>query len=209
MKKASGKKNIDIVQDYLNGERPFLQVGYVGDKDKYIIRKEGEIWEDSSGKKWKQTDHGPVSHTPIMDIIRAEVNQKCTGCGCEIRWGSRLDTKMFYRTSKCFDCQIEEETQLRIKGKFKLYETKKLLQNELGYLDDVRGKIKSSKDFIKDQKIITFVNSNGRVEEWDNVTRTELLNNLKKDHVTCLKKIKAARKELEKVEKEIQGVLDS
>jgi hypothetical protein len=28
MKKASGKSNLSIVRNYLNGERPFIQVGY-------------------------------------------------------------------------------------------------------------------------------------------------------------------------------------
>ncbi len=28
MKRASGKSNLSIVQDYLSGDRPFVQVGY-------------------------------------------------------------------------------------------------------------------------------------------------------------------------------------
>lgn len=203
------KKNIDIVQDYLNGERPIIQVGYRGDLDKYIIRKVGERWTDSSGKEWEQKDYGPAAVTRVSDIIREEMEQKCECCGREIRWGSRQDRKMFYRTKKCLDCTADEETQLRIKGKFKLYETKKLLENEISYLNDVRQKLKESKDYLEsdDSKTLKWANQTGMVEEWSNEARGELLENVKKDFVTCLKKIKAAEKELKKVNDEISKVL--
>lgn len=203
------KKNIDIVRDYLAGERPIIQVGYTGDINKYIIRKVGEKWTDSSGKEWEQKEHGPVAVTKVSDIIREEMNQRCECCKREIRWGSRQDRKMFFRTKKCLDCLIEEETQLRIKGKFKLYETKKIIENELSYLNDIRQKLKESKDYLEseDSKTIKWANSNGMVEEWSNEVRGELLENVKKDFVTCLKKIKAAEKELKKVNDEISKVL--
>jgi hypothetical protein len=203
------KKNIDIVRDYLNGERPVIQVGYRGDMDKYIIRKVGERWTDSSGKEWEQKDYGPVAVTRVSDIIREEMNDKCVCCKKEIRWGTRQDRKMYYRTKKCLDCVVEEETQLKIKGKYKLYETKKLLENELSYLNDIRQKLKESKDYLEseDSKTLTWANSTGMVEEWSNEARGELLENVKKDFVTCLKKIKAAEKELKKVDGEISKVL--
>lgn len=207
MKKASGKSNIDIVRGYLNGERPFVQVGYTGDINKYIIRKEGEQWTDSSGKRWIQTASGPQTITPVLDMVREAMNDKCSCCGREIRWGNHLDKKMFNKTKKCYDCVIEEEHQLRIKGKFKLYETKKLIENELAYLNDVKGYLRDSKEYLKEHKVLTYVNSNGHVEEWSNESRRELMNNLKKDWVTCLRKIRDAEKELAKVNEEIAKAL--
>ena len=203
------KKNIDIVSDYLNGERPVIQVGYRGDMDKYIIRKVGERWTDARGKEWEQKDYGAVAVTRVSDIIRGEMNQKCECCNKEIRWGTRQDRKMYYRTKKCLDCVVEEETQLKLKGKYKLYETKKLIENELSYLSDVRQKLKESKDYLEseDSKTLTWANSTGMVEEWSNEARGELLENVKKDFVTCLKKIKSAEKELNKVNAEIDKAI--
>lgn len=210
MKRASGKSNIDIVKGYLDGERPFIQVGYTGDKDKYIIRKEGETWTDASGKNWIQTSTGPQAVTRVMDIIREEMNDKCECCGREIRWGTKQDRKMYYRTKKCFDCLVDEETQLRIKGKFKLYETKKLLENELSYLNDIKQKLRQSKDYLEseDSKTMTWVNSTGMVEEWSNEARDDLKKHVQKDWVTCLKKMKAAEKELKKINDEINKIVD-
>lgn len=202
-------KNTDIIQHYLDGTRPYAKVGYTGDKNKYIIRKLGETWSDSAGREWIQKESGPQTVNRVMDIVRAEMNEKCTCCKREIRWGSRLDRKMFFKTKKCLDCTIEEETQLKLKGKFKLYETKKLLENELAYLDEIRQKLKESKDYLEseDSKTLTWANSTGMVEVWSNEARCELLENAKKDFVTCLKKIKSAKKELEKVNAEISKVL--
>lgn len=202
------KKNIDIVRDYLSGERPVIQVGYTGDINKYIIRKEGEKWTDSDGKEWIQTKDGPQTVTRVMDIIREEVGiEKCETCGCEIRWRGRLDRKMYNKTKKCFDCVVEEETTLRIKGQYKLYETKKLIENELSYLEDVRKYLKESKEYLETHEKLTYVNANGLVEEWDYNSRAELMENVKKDFVTCLKKIKEAKKELKKVNEEISKAL--
>lgn len=201
------KKNIDIVRDYLNGERPYIKVGYTGDTDKYIIRKVGERWTDANGKEWEQKEYGKAAVTRVSDIIKEEMEQKCECCGREIRWGTKQDRKMFYRTKKCLDCTVEEETQLRIKGKYKLYETKKILENELAYLSDIRVKLKESKEYLETHKEIQFPNGNGQMETWSNEARDELLENAKKDFVTCLKKIKSAEKELKKVNDEIGKVL--
>lgn len=202
-------KNTDIIQNYLDGTRPYVKVGYTGDKDKFIIRKVGETWTDSDGREWIEKESGPQTVTRVMDIIRAEMNEKCTCCKREIRWGTKHDRKMYFKTKKCFDCLIEEETQLRLKGQFKLYETKKLLENELSYLTDIKQKLKESKEYLASEgsKKLTYVNSNGFVEEWDNNVRAELTISVEKDLKTCLKKIKDGEKELKKINNEIDSVL--
>jgi len=202
-------KNSEIIQHYLDGTRPYVKIGYTGNKDKFIVRKTGERWTDSSGKEWEQKEYGPSAVTRVSDIIRMETNDKCKCCGTEVRWGSKIDRKMYLKTKKCFDCLVEEETQLRIKGKFKLYETKKLLENELSYLNDIKQKLKESKEYLasNDSKKLTYVNSNGFVEEWDNNVRAELTVSIEKDWKTCLKKIKEGQKELKKIKNEIDAVL--
>jgi hypothetical protein len=209
MKHGKNMSNIDMVNKMLNGERPFVQVGYTGDKDKYIIRKVGETWTDHLGKQWIQKENGPQTVTKVMDIIRSEFDEKCTACDREIRWGTRQDRKMYFRTKKCFDCLVKEETDLRIKGQFKLYETKKLIENELSYLNDIRQKLKESKDYLEseDSKVIRYANSTGMVEEWSNEARAELKEKVSKDFITCLKKIKSAEKELKKTNAAIEKVL--
>ena len=152
------KSNIEIVKDYLNGERPLTVVGYAAPAEqKHSV---GERWTDSRGREWEQKENGPVRVTKVIDIVRAEFDDRCSDCGCEIRWGSRHDRKFFNKTGKCFDCLIKEETDLRIKGQYVLYERKKILNNQRTYLLDIRTKLREAFDFTKEHKELTYVNSN-------------------------------------------------
>ena len=61
MRTKTGKSNIEIVRSYLNNERPFTQVGFVGDKHKY--RKNGERWKDNNNIEWEKKDNSKVKVT--------------------------------------------------------------------------------------------------------------------------------------------------
>lgn len=199
------KSNIEMVRDYLKGDRPLTIVGYAAPAEqKHDI---GEKWTDAKGREWEQKENGPVRVTKVMDIVRAELDDRCSDCGCEIRWGSRQDRKFFNRTGKCFDCLIKEETNLRIKGQYKLYERKKVLNNQRTYLLDIRAKLREAFDFTKEHKELTYVNSNGFVERWENDARGELLANLKKDFVDCLKNIREVETALKQTEIDITKAL--
>lgn len=200
------KSNIEIVKDYLNGERPLTVVGYAAPAEqKHSV---GERWTDSRGREWEQKENGPVRVTKVIDIVRAEFDDRCSDCGCEIRWGSRHDRKFFNKTGKCFDCLIKEETDLRIKGQYVLYERKKILNNQRTYLLDIRAKLREAFDFTKEHKELTYVNSNGFVERWENNARDDLLKNIRKDFITCLKAIREVEDSLKKVEDEISTALN-
>ena len=206
MKHGKNMSNMEMVRKMQAGERPFLQVGYKGDFDKYIIRKVGETWTDAQGKNWVQREHGPQTVTRVMDIVREETVDKCE-CGLEIRWGNKLDRKFFNKTRKCFDCLIKEETMLRIRGQYKLYEARKLLENEKTYLEDLKQKLKESREYTEEHKVLTYVNSNGTVDEWANEARDDILAQIKKDSVKCLKEIKRVNAELKTVYEKINGAL--
>ncbi len=195
------KSNIEMVRDYLKGERPITIVGYEAPAEqKHAV---GEKWTDVQGREWEQKENGPVRVTKVIDIVRAELDDRCSDCGCEIRWGSRHDRKFFHKTGKCFDCLIAEETKLRLRGQYKLYEERKLLQNQLAYLTDVRAKLREAYDFTKDHKELTYVNSNGFVERWENDARDDLLISLKKDFVKCLKTIREVEEAYKQVDAKI------
>ena len=206
MKHGKNMSNIEMVKSMLKGERPFLQVGYTGDEGKYIIRKVGERWTDAHGKHWIQKEYGPQTETPVMDIIREEMKRKCSKCGKDIVWGTRQDEKMHAKTGICFDCQIALETDLKVKGLYPAYEKQKMLNNELSYLKEVKKYLSESKIYLEEHDVFTYVNSNGLVEQWDNVARDDVLKNIKKDFVRCLKEIKRVEKDLKQVAEELKGV---
>jgi len=205
MKRGKHTSNMDIVRAYQAGDRPFVQVGYKETED-MTKRKVGEVWTDTRGKSWVQKEYGKASHTPLMDMISTEINVKCNTCKKDIKWGSKQDSKMFVKTGMCLDCLTDYETQIRIKGKWSVYEQKKLYENERSYIMDIKAKVKDGLDYTKKTHVLTFVNSNGLVEEWEDNRRDELLKSLKKDHVKCLKEIGRLDKEIAKLDADLKSV---
>ena len=198
------KSNIEIVKDYLAGNRPVTKFGYTGD-EKYIIRKEGETWTDRKGKEWVQKESGPQTVTKVIDIVRELSNQRCSKCNREIRWGSRQDEKIHAKTGMCLDCLAEEETMLRITGQYKNYERKKVLTNELSWLQGTKQKLSEAKDYVTEHKTFTYTNSNGTTEEWANDARDDVLKNIQKDFVHCLKEIERVETELKTIVSEMEN----
>lgn len=183
MKKASGKSNIQILRDYVDGVRPFTQVGFVGDKHKY--RKEGEKWKDKNGIEWERRDGQNVRLTKTQsDLIRELIskNQKCK-CGQDIRWGSKLDKYFFTRTGLCENCLITYETNLRILGIYETYERYKLVSYELGRIIEARDKIKEVIKFFDENTgdVEMICNSEGFIERWKNTNTDKIKEDAAKD----------------------------
>ena len=199
-KKATGKSNLSIVNDYLSGERPFTQVGYEGVPD--VKRKEGEIWSDSKGKEWIKTSYGIRSYNPKADLIKEEADKMwiCKRTGKNLKFShNKYDRITLLKTGMCFDALIEYETELRIKGLYNDYAAKKVYKNQLSYLEDLKKKLEESYKYTDEHKVITYVNSNGMVEEWENASRQELMENITKDLEQCVKAIEETKIEIEKL----------
>jgi len=187
--KNSNKSNIDILKDYVAGVRPFVQVGYIGNKNKY--RKEGTRWKDSDGIEWERKNGRNVRLTKTQgDFVRELIKQTCK-CGMDIKWGDKMDKKFFYRTGLCADCLIDYETKLRIVGVYPDYERYKVISYELGFIKEARDKvlevIKYFEENSGDMEMIC--NSEGFIERWKNTNGTEILENAKKDLALAKKRI--------------------
>lgn len=205
MKKCHNKSNIEIIQSYLNGERPFIQVGYSPIKPK---RKIDEIWTDSHGIKWIQKKGYKTRFNEQTNLIRKLSVQKCK-CGQDIKFGNRLDNSFFIKTGKCFDCIIKDETELRVLGIFPLYEKYKIISNYEGYIKDIRQKIKDSIQYLEEEpnSIKVLCNSEGFIENFRNVNTVELLKSAKEDLIKINKRIKEVSKERKLIEKSYKSEL--
>jgi hypothetical protein len=149
MKRASGKSNLSIVKDYVEGVRPFTQISVAESYD-LKKRKEGEEWEDASGAKWKKVNGKKVGidniKTKVLDAVK-DIHV-CKICKCDTRFSSRksqyLDHKVIFKTGKCYDCFIEFETHLKSKGIYESYCRKRDLKYLKGYLTDFKTKLEDT-----------------------------------------------------------------
>lgn len=202
MKRVKNKSNLSIINDYANGIRPFTQFGYEGEQKKVSDREVGEIWEDSNGKSWIKTEYGVRSHNPKAELIKEELDKMwiCSRTGKNLKWShTKYDKIALQKTGMCFDALIEYETELRVKGLFKDYERKKILQNQVAFLEDMKKKLRESYNYTKEHKTFEYVNSNGTVDVWENDVREELMKDIVKDYWNVLRLLKDGKQELSKL----------
>jgi hypothetical protein len=189
------KSNIEIIQNYLDGQRPFVQVGYTGSTKK---RKVGDRWKDNNGVTWEQREGYKTRVNEQAKIIRDASRQVCS-CGQEIKFGGRLDQLFYRKTGKCFDCIIKEETEYRVLGVFDLYERYKLISNYYGFVTDMKGKIVESIQYFKKDEgksLEVLCNSEGFIEKFRGLNTSELLESAEKDLKEIEQTIVTVKKDL-------------
>ena len=184
MKRASGKSNLSVIRDYVDGVRPFTQISMSGTED-LSSRKDGEVWEDGTGKKWKKSGGRKVAQDKKSTIINEE---RCMCCKADTRWGSRLDKSVWPKTQKCYDCFIEFETILKTKGVFETYKRVRDLKNLNGYLKNLKSKLEQTISWCSSDtnKNIQFFNDiiGAEQEVWND--NTDAIEKIKNDANTDL-----------------------
>jgi len=190
MKKASNKSNIEIVKDYLSGERPFTQVGYVPPIEP--THKDGDVWVDKNGTEWIQVGSCRISKK-LYDT-RESTRQICSVCEKDVYWSnSQNDLKFFNKTGKCYDCVIEEETKMRLDGTYEIYEKIKVIQNQKSFLLELKQKTEEGLVWLQNKSNkIEYLNEDGTGEFWTDVSRddfiktaSEDLSEIKKSIILC------------------------
>ncbi len=138
------------LKDLLSGrehEKDYVQVGYEGKKD----NRGGETRESELSK--------------IMQSVRMPLF--CPECKKAMK--KKLDDKFWRMMGHCFDCQIEMEHKLRVKGEYEDWAKKKVLENKKSYFKDLQQSIE---EFEKQGGKQTWLNNVGvqtpelEKEEW-------------------------------------------
>ena len=199
MKRASGKSNLDIVKDYVEGNRPFVQVGYDPNLNN-SKRKEGEEWEDGQGNKWIWKNG---SKRKVSKLANIKIEQRCGICNADMKFGNYLDDRFFPKTGKCYDCSISFDSKLKTLGVYADYERYKIYNSLLSEMKDFKKNIIESIEYLEkntDQKL-QFFNDDGSQEFWTDDTDKvqKVLSDLKKDLQDVEDNIKKANEELVKI----------
>ncbi|OUW60400.1 MAG: hypothetical protein CBD63_03715 [Candidatus Pelagibacter sp. TMED203] len=116
------------LKDLMSGkeyEKDYVQVGYEGEK------------QENLGGKTRESELSKVMQAARMPWF-------CPKCKKAMK--KRLDDKFWRMMGHCFDCQIDYENKLKVKGEFENYEAEKILNNQKSYLKDLE---QSLDDFEK------------------------------------------------------------
>lgn len=178
--------NINRVKNILSGKYTDKSKVSVGYEKKRIKHVEGDIWEEN-GKTWtikngiKQTiskldEARKMSLTPLA----------CPICNKSLK--HYLDANAWKTTKKCFDCNIKEETEMKLNGTFDDHVKEIYKKNAMAWLEDKRIQFE---DFINNPETLRgFITERGKVEDWyGSPDRTALIEQFEKEYAEFKQKI--------------------
>jgi hypothetical protein len=193
------KWDYETIQQVLDGQNPFIQVGYAPPEPTH---KTGDIWTDARGDTWEQKNGYRVNVNTQADSIRDLVKRKCSVCQKDLDlFGDKVDDRLYSKTGKCFVCLDAEEMELKMTGKYQNYENLKILRNKLSHARELQKNILESIEYLKtDNCKLQMVMSNGDIETWTGAQNASLLEEAEKDLVELTKIIEELTASCESLE---------
>jgi ribosomal protein L37AE/L43A len=104
----------------------------------------------------QKNEGGKTRKSELTDIM-ASVRMPWFCPNCKKAMKKKLDDKFWRMMGHCFDCQVEYENKLRVKGEFDEWAEKKMLENQKSQLKDL------------EQSITDFEKTGGKKEWYNNV----------------------------------------
>lgn len=165
------------------GDKTVTQAGYT---KATIEHKEGDVWEEN-GKNWT-IKNGLKQTITRLDSIKKSLLLPivCPSCNKAMA-NSPLNKKMWPLHSKCFDCVINMESELKRTGKFEEYQRNMVHSG-------IRTHIKEMEDLLLELALgaskESFVTEAGDIEEWrgGNLDTTQMIKDLQ-EYIQSLKGI--------------------
>ena len=175
LKKEFSKRDVQRMRNILTdnaGDRTQIQTGW--DKNQEV-HKEGDVWEEN-GKKWT-IKNGIKQTVTKLDNIKKLVLMPlvCPNCGGLMKTEG-LDKKMWAIHSKCFDCVVKMESELKRLGKYEEYVANIGNQNKNAQLDDLEAALEQ---WVDEKE--TFVSEMGEVEKWGGGNKNAIYKQVKEE----------------------------
>ena len=160
LKKEFKRKDVDRASNLLMGKSGASSETQVGYKKKRIEYKEGDVWVENK-KTWTIKD-GIKQTISKMDAIKKEIFMPLCCPKCSKVMKKRLDKPNYKVHKMCFDCVVDYEHKLRIKGEYDDYVKKLRLKNRLTEIDEIENMFLE----LANQSNEGFISEHGEVERW-------------------------------------------
>ena len=139
------------------GDSTGTQIGY---NTKQEDRKEGDIWVEN--KKTWTIKNGIKQTISKLDKIKKEVFMPLCCPECSNVMKKRLDKPNYNIHKKCFDCVVDFEHKLKIKGKYNDYIKNLKAKNSLDIVDEMESYLLDAINTSNSN----FVSEDGVIERW-------------------------------------------
>lgn len=170
LKKQFQEKDVQRLRNLVqgkHGDKSSVSSGYIKSQEFHV---EGDIWE-AGDKTWTIKD-GIKQNITKLDKAREAVNFPIFCPSCKKPMKPHLDKKWYKMYKRCFNCQIDFETELRATGLWEEYQN--FLHNS-----DVDGLIQEFQIWIDEEiehnAIQSYITEAGDVEKWSGSVKNKLL----------------------------------
>ena len=183
LKKDFKSADVQRLRNLVTGKHNEKSTTGIGYNKKQEFHDEGDVWEED-GRQWT------IKNSIKQNITKLDKAKKSVVmplfCPCCSNLMKNKNDKLFYiQYNRCFDCQIEFETDLRKLGLWEEYE-KNIVNSDLDYLiKDYNVWI----DEVINGSNESFITEEGDVERWVGSNKKKLLEN-KEETIKYLQSLK-------------------
>jgi len=174
LKKEFKRKDVNRARNLLMGKSNASTGTQIGYNTKTEDHKEGDIWTE--GRKTWTIKNGIKQTISKLDVIKKEVFMPLCCPKCSNVMKKRLDKPNYKIHKMCYDCVINFEHKLKIKGEYNDYIKKLKAKNSLDIVDEMESYLLDAINTSNEG----FVSEDGVVEKWvGGIDKVELTKQVK------------------------------
>ena len=160
LKKEFKRKDVERMRNLITGNADSSSETQIGYKKKNIEYKEGDIWTEN--KKTWTIKNGIKQTISKLDSIKKEIFMPLCCPKCSKVMKKRLDKPNYRIHKKCYDCVIDFEGKLRVRGEYDKYIKNLKGKNSLDILNELESTLLDAINTSNEG----FVSEDGIVERW-------------------------------------------
>ena len=160
LNKEFRKTDVNRMRNLIQGKGTTSTGNQIGYSKKTEDYKEGDVWKEN--KKTWTIKNGIKQTISKLDAIKKEVFMPLCCPKCSKVMKKRLDKPNYKIHKTCFDCVIDFEHKLRIRGEYDDYIKKLEAKNSLDIVDEMESYLLDAINTSNEG----FVSEDGVVERW-------------------------------------------
>jgi Pyruvate/2-oxoacid:ferredoxin oxidoreductase delta subunit len=183
LKKEFKEKDVQRLRNLVQGkygEKTSTSIGYTKEQE---FHNEGDVWEEDS-RKWT-IKNGIKQNVTKLDKAKAQIHLPLFCPECSKVMKHRYDKQFYIQYNRCFNCQVDFETDIRKKGLWEEYE-KNIINSDI---DNTIINYNIWIDEMINDSNESYITEAGDVEKWVGSVKHKLLQD-KEETIKYLQNLK-------------------
>jgi hypothetical protein len=183
LKKQFQQKDVQRLRNLMTGKHGDKTTVGVGYTKQHEFHEEGDLWEED-GRTWT-IKNGVKQNITKLDKAKESIHMPLFCPCCNNLMKNKYDKGFYLQYKRCFGCQVEFETELRIKGLWVDYE-KHIINSDI---DSMINEFSIWIDEEINETNTSYITEAGDIERWVGSSKKKLLEN-KEDTIKYLESLK-------------------